>query len=306
MCIAAFVVINVIVLLVGIGIVVFVVGAPVLSGCVCTSSFISILRYCYGFRSICMMMRMVTITGNVFIYYTVYIPSSIYMCLTWSNKKKLLTMYLCVWFGIAGAFGGGILITLLFLLFLRVRRSLTLIVLGGNDGNNAVTVLCTSMNIDKSKPDVVRKRPRNTIGKENSCAGGQPPSKRGRKSKMDSEHKCGECTAWLQTGSNKDLLKYHKREDRMRHPCKKVIEFGNFLSCNGAHKISLRTNSCLCNACYRDCVRETGKPRWLGLSKHLICKHCMICCRGPSGCTCDSIVEWGPMEWYQTKNELKL
>ena len=36
----------------------------------------------------------------------------------------------------------------------------------------------------------------------------------------------------------------------MSHPFEKVIDFNLFLSCNGAHKISLRADSCLCNACY--------------------------------------------------------
>ena len=70
--------------------------------------------------------------------------------------------------------------------------------------------------------------------------------------------------------------------------------------------MSLRSDSCLCNACYRDCVRGTGKPRWLALSKHLVCRHCVLCCNGPLVCTCDSILEWGPEQWYGTTDELKL
>ena len=64
-------------------------------------------------------------------------------------------------------------------------------------------------------------------------------------------------------------------------------------------------DSCLCNACYRDCARGTGKPRWLGLSKHLVCRHCILYCNGPSVCICDSIREWGPEQWYGTIDELK-
>ena len=48
-----------------------------------------------------------------------------------------------------------------------------------------------------------------------------------------------------------------------------------------------------------------GKPRWLGLSKHLVCRNCVLCCNGPSVCTCDSILEWDPEQWYENTDELK-
>ena len=105
------------------------------------------------------------------------------------------------------------------------------------------------------------KRPVHEGGKENSCPGdAEPPKKRGRKSAY-SEHSCGDCTVWLRTGSNELLHKYHKREIRMRHPGEQYIEFSNFLSCQGVYKISLRSDSCMCNACHRDCLRSSGKPR---------------------------------------------
>ena len=49
-------------------------------------------------------------------YYTCYSPLNIWMTFKCADKKKLLTFYLCVWFGIVGAFGGGVLVavTLLF------------------------------------------------------------------------------------------------------------------------------------------------------------------------------------------------
>ena len=125
------------------------------------------------------------------------------------------------------------------------------------------------------------KHPASEGGKENCCPGDvEPPKKRGRKSAY-SGHSCGDCTVLLQTGSNEMLLKYHKKENRMRHPGDQCIEFSNFLSCQGAYKISLRSDSCLCNTCHRDCLRLCGKPRWLGLSKHIVCKHCFVCCKGP-------------------------
>ena len=42
-----------------------------------------------------------------------------------------------------------------------------------------------------------------------------------------------------------------------------------------------------------DCERAIGKPRWLGLSKYYILKHCILCCQGEHNeCTCNSIKEW--------------
>ena len=85
----------------------------------------------------------------------------------------------------------------------------------------------------------------------------------------------------------------------MRHPGDQCIEFSNFLSCQGVYTITLRTDSCLCNACHRDCLRSSGKPRWLGLSKHIICKHCFVCCNGPTSCACENILEWGPEQHFK-------
>ena len=33
--------------------------------------------------------------------------------------------------------------------------------------------------------------------------------------------------------------------------------------------------------------------------------HCILCCNGPSVCTCDSVLEWGPEQWYGNIDELK-
>ena len=157
------------------------------------------------------------------------------------------------------------------------------------------------------KPRNERKRPR-SMGKENACQGDNiPPPKRGRKCKsIGDEHRCGSCTVWLQTGSNDKLLKYHNmNKGRVRHPGDRAVEFSVFLSCNGAHSITLRGDSCMCEACYRDCTRGEGKPRWVGLSKQLICKHCFLCCRGPSNCSCECITEWSPKQRLED-SELKL
>ena len=92
----------------------------------------------------------------------------------------------------------------------------------------------------------------------------------------------------------------------MRHPGDQCVEFSDFLSCQGAYTITLRTDSCLCNACHRDCLRSRGKPRWLGLSKHIICKHCFVCCKVPTSCVCDSISEWGPVQHFNNEEIKKL
>ena len=152
------------------------------------------------------------------------------------------------------------------------------------------------MKVTNSGHEAKNKRPIHESGKENCCSGDtEPPKKRGRKSAY-TDHSCGDCTVWLQTGSNEELLKYHKRENRMRHPGDQCVGFSIFLSCQGVYKISLRSDSCLCNACHRDCLRSCGKPRWLGLSKHIVCKHCFACCKGPETCECDGINEWGPVQ----------
>ena len=93
---------------------------------------------------------------------------------------------------------------------------------------------------------------------------------------------------------------------RIRHPGDKAFQFSLYLSCNNTYKISLRSDSCLCNACYIDCECATGKPRWLGLSKYFILKHCILCCQGVSECSCNIINEWGPEKWYDSDSELQL
>ena len=91
---------------------------------------------------------------------------------------------------------------------------------------------------------------------------------------------------------------------RVRHPGDKAVSFSGFLSCNSAYNITLRCDSCLCSPCYVDCLRAKGKPRWLSLSKHLVCRHCMLCCHGPLDCSCDGVEYWGSMQWYQSGDEL--
>ena len=40
------------------------------------------------------------------------------------------------------------------------------------------------------------------------------------------------------------------------------------------------------------CAHSGGSQS--GLLKHLVCRNHVLCCDGPSVCTCDSILEWDP------------
>ena len=81
-----------------------------------------------------------------------------------------------------------------------------------------------------------------------------PPPKRGRKRNcINDGHKCGSCSIWLQTGSNKDLEKHHNMYIT-RHPNEQATAFTSFASINGKYQIHLRPDNCICNACSRDCI----------------------------------------------------
>ena len=137
------------------------------------------------------------------------------------QRRNFLSFYPCAWFGIVGAFGGGFPDVLLS--FLRVTCILKFG--GGKEGD--CILLSERTIVSKSQPSKQKKHTRYDMGQENICtgsAGGQPPSKRGRKGKLDAKHKCGECTVWLQTGSNEDL-KYHKQESHVHHPFENLVIF---------------------------------------------------------------------------------
>ena len=228
----------------------------------------------------------------------------------WSKKQTLIFLLCCCFTGVS-SMGCGLPFALLLLLVRRFNFAILLrdvvssvVVLGGGKEGNSTTMLCSVSNA----PDELRKssragkkHPLRSGGKENFVAGDcEPPKKHGQKS-MYGEHSCGDCTVWLQTGGDEALKKFHKKEIRMRHPGDKCIEFSSYLSCQGHYTITLRTDSCLCNACHRDCLRSCGKPRWLGLAKHAVCKHCFVCCEGPSSCACDTIYDWGPTQGLDTR-----
>lgn len=236
------------------------------------------------------------------------------------NKKRALSFWVCFSFGVLASAGLVLPVVVLLIAgntylkrkinFKVHQRVLYVVFGGGGDGNTSkAREPCVLTNTTKKVcgDDTVSKRPAcESTGKENCSPGdSEPPRKRGRKS-MYAEHRCGDCSVWLQTGGDEKLLKYHKRENRMRHPGDKCVEFSHFLSCQGVYKITLRSDSCLCNACHRDCLRSSGKPRWLGLSKHLVCKHCFVCCNGPISCACDSIRDWGPVQHFELSDIKKV
>ena len=150
------------------------------------------------------------------------------------------------------------------------------------------------------------KRSKNNSGKENCSMGENAPPPKRKCKVVDDRHTCGPCTVWIQKGSKPEQQHHHNMRSRIRYPGNKAFQFTPYLSCNNTYNMSLRSDSCLCNACYIDCERATGKPRWLGLSKYYVLKHCILCCQSVSKCSCSSINEWGPEKWYDSDDEFQL
>ena len=117
--------------------------------------------------------------------------------------------------------------------------------------------------------------------------GGQPPSKRRRKSEHHSHGACGPCAVWVALGSEQQYAHLHKRERVMAHPGDRASEFTAHVSTNSL-SIPLSPDSCLCKCCYSDCRRATGTPRWVKLHKPPTPeKHCVGCCVGGE-CSCEN------------------
>ena len=90
---------------------------------------------------------------------------------------------------------------------------------------------------------------------------GSPP-RRGRKREFHDGDLCGPCTVWTMAGCDKRLKDKHKQQPIMRHPMDKAPEFSDYLSCV---KIVLQSGSCQCEACYKNSIRKTNKPRWVSI-----------------------------------------
>ena len=261
----------------------------------------------------CLASYLSDVVHTISTYYKYVFYMSCYTIKQQFGYRYLVALCLCTWMGITSSCGIGILLVFALVCFRkRVTKSLVLkcaftipyisMPLGEQTIKQTVTY---DTNPAVLKPRTTVKRQR-SVGKENACQGDNiPPSKRGRKNKnIVDEHRCGSCTVWLQTGSNEKLLKFHNiNKGRARHPGDKSVQFSMFLSCNGVHNILLRPDSCLCEGCYRDCMRGEGKPRWVSLSKHLICNHCFVCCQGNKDCSCESISEWGPTQYFHDDSE---
>ncbi len=95
-------------------------------------------------------------------------------------------------------------------------------------------------------------------------------------------------------------VKYRRTwQHSMKHPGAKAAEFSSWLSTKGK-VIVLESDSCMCNACYTDCLQSTGEPRWVGY-RPIVQKHCFVCCTGAL-CECRSIREWGSNDWLEAEN----
>ena len=222
------------------------------------------------------------------------------------NRRKVV---LSTTFLVMSAFGIGVWLSFIVMLLTRLKivhacikthiMVRSCISYSGGDVGNQQRLPLTNLkntNPNSTKERICGKRSLVERGLEN-CPGSEPPPKRGRK-KVYGGHSCGECTVWLQTGSNEALKSQHKM-DRVRHPGDKAAEFTEYLGMGGLYKnIILREDSCLCNACYIDCTRKTGKPRWYVYSKQLVVNHCFLCCDPSGSCQCESICGWGPSNCF--------
>ena len=237
---------------------------------------------------------------NYFLTYMNWWYLNTYNWFSTMNRRRFLLFILSTTFMIVSGLGIGLWVTIIAMVLqkLNVGR-----IMYGGDGP---ALVLSNINGNKGtvrKERVCGKRSMSERGQEN-CAKNDlpPPPKRGRKSKSHDGHHCGPCTVWIQTGSEDKLKRYHIMSDRVRHPGDKAAEFTEYLNMGGLYNnISLREDSCLCSACYLDCTRKTGKPRWYVYSKNSELKHCVLCC-DPSTCKCEEFLEWGPPNWFDREN----
>ena len=100
----------------------------------------------------------------------------------------------------------------------------------------------------------------------------------------------------MMTGCDERVREKRKYQPIMRHPMDEAPEFSSYLSFEGV-EIVIQPDSCLCDACYMDCMRKKDKPRWVSIQSALVKsdKHCLLCCSQES-CPCADISDWGPMQ----------
>ncbi len=116
---------------------------------------------------------------------------------------------------------------------------------------------------------------------------GRPPVKKGRKSTVHPDKKCGNCSVWLQTGTNKEEESKHLMNKNMGHPGELAVGFQAYLSV-GDTSMTIQADSCMCRGFFEDCKKNHNSrgvfPRWYKLrseNKTAVqgsnSKHCHIC-----------------------------
>ena len=125
-----------------------------------------------------------------------------------------------------------------------------------------------------------------------SGSGFTPPAKKGRKSAVGDTHVCGSCEVWVQLGSSATYRERHSGTE-MRHPGneRNASSFSSYLSRGSSRAFDLRPDSCLCKACFADCLRRRpGEiPRW----QKQLQFHCAVCHQQSSEtCTCGEVKNW--------------
>ena len=88
----------------------FVVGSPVLTCYAYTCTIINLLQCLIDPR---LSLKVLSAACDILLHYTFYIPLGMWITFSGADKKKILSFYLCAWFGIVGEFGGGFPVTLL-------------------------------------------------------------------------------------------------------------------------------------------------------------------------------------------------
>ena len=125
-----------------------------------------------------------------------------------------------------------------------------------------------------------------------SGIGFTPPAKIGRKSAVGDTHVCDLFEVWVKLGSSATCRERHG-ETEMRHPGKErnASSFSSYLSRGSSRAFDLRPDSCLCKACFADCLRRHPReiPRWQKKFQF----HCVVCHQQSSKtCTYGEVKNW--------------
>ena len=113
---------------------------------------------------------------------------------------------------------------------------------------------------------------------------------------------CGPCTIWIQTGSLPVYQPYHNIIGQIKHPNEHAQIFNEYLSTE-TKQISLREDSCLCQACYTDAKKYSKlgskrEPRWVTVHRNATTpqkvNHCKLCHSESllTSCDCNNVQRW--------------